>query len=175
MARLRRLTRNQSPMNRRRLSERRHGAPQKEDTWKAGVDVRSWAILTFLASALLAGQAAEEAATPEGKKPFLPWERGAIKFGGFISTFDSTLAFGLNHAAGVSLNAEELLGLDSSLTVFRADAMYRLGKSLRHQLDFTYASYHRDGDATLSEEITINGMTYPIGAHIETVFNFDIL
>ena len=73
------------------------------------------------------------------------------------------------------IDGEQLLGLDSSLTVFRAGAMYRPGKSLRHQLDFDYASYDRTGEATLSQDLTIGGITYPIGAHVETVLNFDII
>jgi hypothetical protein len=137
--------------------------------------IRRWAFTAFFFSTLLASHAADDPTTPTGEKRFLPWERGAIKLGGFISTFDSTLAFGINHAAGVNFNAEELLGLDSSLAVFRVEAMYRPGKSLRHQLDFTYASYHRDGKTTLSEEITINNMTFPVGADVESVFNFDII
>ena len=77
--------------------------------------------------------------------------------------------------SGVIFNAEEIFGLDSTLTVFRVDAMYRPGKSLRHQLDFTYAGYHRDGSTTLSEDITIDGITYPVGAQVESLFNFDII
>jgi hypothetical protein len=129
----------------------------------------------LLASAIVAGRAADDSTTAEGETRYLPWEKGSIKFGGFLSTFDSTLAFGINHAAGVSFNAEELFGLDSGLTVFRAEAMYRPGKSLRHQVDFSYARYHRDGSTTLSEEIDIDGVTYPVGAHVDSLFNFDII
>ena len=111
----------------------------------------------------------------EAEKEFLPWEKGYLKFGGFVAAFSSDLGFGINNAAGVTINAEELFGLDTSLTVFRAEAMYRPGKSLRNQLDISYASYHRDGSATLSEEIEIDGITYPVGARVESVFNFDIV
>lgn len=119
--------------------------------------------------------AGDETATASEGTKFLPWEKGNLKFGGFVAAFTSDLGFGVNNAAGITINAEELFGLDTSLTVFRAEAMYRPGKSLRHQLDVTYASYHRDGGATLSEEIEINGDTYPVGAHVESVFNFDII
>ena len=126
---------------------------------------------------LAADEEAVAATTTSQKsdKGYLPWEKGSVKFGGFISAFDSTLSFGVNHSVGVSFNAEELFDLESSLTVFRAEAMYRPGKSLRNQLDFTYASYERSGGATLSQDITINGVTYPVGAHVESVFNFDII
>jgi hypothetical protein len=138
-------------------------------------DIRRWAVITLLAGVALAGRAAEDAATSTEGKHYLPWEKGSIKFGGFVAAFNSDIGFGVNNAAGVTFNAEELFGLDTSLTVFRVEAMYRPGESLRHQLDFTYASYHRDGTATLSEEIDINGTTYPVGARVKSLFNFDIV
>jgi hypothetical protein len=131
------------------------------------------AVLALLAAFALTLHAAED--PPAGGSRYLPWERGFVKFGGYAAAFDSTLAFGVNNAAGVTFNAEQLFDLDSSLTVFRLDAMYRPGKSLRHQVDFTYASYHRDGNTTLNEDVTINGMTYPVGAKVDTLFNFDII
>src|SRR5690349_6198291 len=118
---------------------------------------------------------AENAFGAENEKGYLPWEKGSIKFGGFISAFDSTLAFGSDAGAGITFNAEDLFGLETSLTVFRAEAMYRPGKSLRHQMDFTYASYNRDGSATLSQDVTIGDVTYPVGARIDSLFNFDII
>ena len=126
-------------------------------------------------AAALAGHAADDTATTGTEKRFLPWEKGSVKFGGFVSAFDSTLAFGVDRGAGVTFNAEDLFGLDTSLTVFRAEAMYRPGKSLRHQVDFIYAGYHRDGSDTLSREITIGDETYPVNARVESVFNFDII
>jgi hypothetical protein len=53
--------------------------------------------------------------------------------------------------------------------------MYRPGESRRHQIDFIYASYHRDGSSTLSEDITIDGVTYPVGAQVDSLFDFDII
>lgn len=138
--------------------------------------IRAGAAMAAFIVPILASHAADDPTAPEGeKKKFLPWEKGSLTFGGFVAAFDSTLAFGVNKAAGVAFNAEELFGLDTSLTVLRAEAMYRPGSSLRHQLDFSYSAYHRDGRATLDQEIEINGMTYPVGAKVESVFNFDII
>jgi len=53
--------------------------------------------------------------------------------------------------------------------------MYRPGKSLRNQIDFSYAGYHRRGTTTLSQGISIGNTTYPVGATVESVFNFDII
>jgi len=135
--------------------------------------LRNPTVLAFMAGAMISGQATAEDAKPESR--FLPWEKGSVKFGGFIAAFDSTIGFGINDAAGVEINAEKLLDLDTSLTVLRLDAMYRPGKSLRHQIDLSWAAYHRDGSATLNEEIEINDMTFPVGAKVDTVFNFDII
>ena len=128
-----------------------------------------------LFGATLICSAAESTTGSDNVRRYLPWEKGSIKFGGFVSAFDSTLAFGTDAGAGITFNAEDLFGLDTSLTVFRAEAMYRPGKSLRHQVDFTYASYHRDGNATLEQDVTIGDETFPVGARIESVFNFDII
>jgi hypothetical protein len=75
----------------------------------------------------------------------------------------------------VKINAEDELGLDSSLTVFRADAMYRPGKSRRNEVDFSFAAYDRTGDVTLTRDLTIRGVTYTAGTEIKTVLNFDII
>lgn len=147
----------------------------KTSTIKPFCTTRSWALVTLLAGTVSVCPAADSSSNSSEGKRYLPWEKGSIKFGGFIAAFDSTIGFGVNDAAGVSFNAEELFDLESSLTVFRAEAMYRPGKSLRHQVDFTYASYHRDGSSTLSEEIDINGTTYPVGAQVESLFDFDII
>jgi len=104
-----------------------------------------------------------------------PWEKGSLQLGGFIATFNSDLRFGSSGGGNANISGEDRLGLDSTLTVFRADAFYRPGESRRHQLDFTYAAYHRDGSSTLSRDLTIGDTTYPIGAQVESVFNFDLI
>jgi hypothetical protein len=104
-----------------------------------------------------------------------PWEKGSIQFSGLIATFHSDLTFGIKGGRNASINGEDVLGLDSSLGVFRADAFYRPGESRRNQLDFTYASYERDGSATLSQALTVGDTTYPVGARVEPVLNFDLI
>jgi hypothetical protein len=94
--------------------------------------IRPWAAAALLAGAALASPAAEDSATSGEGKRYVPWEKGSVKFGGFVAAFESNLGFGVNNAAGVTFNAEEVFNLDSSLLVLRAEAMYRPGKSLRH-------------------------------------------
>ena len=97
-----------------------------------------------------------------------------MRLGGFVASFDSTLGFGLGGGAGIELDAEELLGMDSTLTVFRVDALYRLGESRRHRLDFSFASFNRSAEKTLAERIDIDGEILLPGTQIESVFDFDL-
>ena len=128
---------------------------------------------------LLAGDsvavcAAEDVATAAPDKASQPWEKGSIKVGGFLTAFDSNLSFGVKDYIGVIVDAEDVLGLDSGLTVWRADAMIRPGKRRRHQFDFSYAGFHRRGKTTLTEEIEIGDNILLPGTAVESLFNFDI-
>lgn len=107
-------------------------------------------------------------------QPILPWEKGSVSFGGLAAAFDSTLSLGVN-GIGVNVNAEKLLKLDTELTVFRLNALYRPGESRRNQIDFTYAAYHRSGHGVLDQEIDVGSVTLPVGAQLDTIFNFDII
>src|SRR5262245_19854411 len=49
--------------------------------------------------------AQETAPAPAPESRFLPWEKGSVKVGGFLSTFNSTLTFGANNGSSASLNA----------------------------------------------------------------------
>jgi len=133
-------------------------------------------VTQLLMGGILTGFGADDSTPPPEDKYSLPWEKGSVKFGGFVAAFNSTLGFGLSGGPSVEVKGEDGLGLDSSLTVFRVDALFRPGESRRHQLDFTYAAYHRDSSRTLSEEIDLgDGQILPIGAEVSTVFNFDII
>ena len=133
-------------------------------------------VTLLLTGGILKGLGADDSTPPSEDEYSFPWEKGSVKFGGFVAAFNSTLGFGLTHGPSVEIKGEDGLGLDSSLTVFRVDALYRPGKSRRHQVDFSYAAYHRDASRTLSEEIDLGeGQILPIGANVSTVFDFDII
>ena len=132
----------------------------------------------FMVAALMAtGNAI--AAGPESSFPttqdqdMLPWEKGSIKAGGFLTAFDSNISLGLK-GAGISIDGESLLGLQSTLVVWRAEAMIRPGRSRRHQFDFSYSSFDRNGTTTLNEEIEIGDEILVPGTTISSVFDFDI-
>jgi len=109
------------------------------------------------------------------EKPVEPWEKGALKIGGFISAFDSSLQFGIKQVAGIKIDGESVLGLDSTLALIRGNAMIRPGKSRRHQFDLDVASYHRHGSGVITEEIVIDDETLVPGTQIDSILNFDII
>lgn len=132
-------------------------------------------IVTIIAGATLIARAADDAIAVKSEEFTQPWSKGSVMFGGFIPVFESNLGFGVNGAAGVTVNGEDLLGLETSLTVFRVEAMYRPGKSRRNQLDLIYASYHRSGTTRLDQDLVIGDITIPVDSKVDTVFNFDII
>jgi len=118
------------------------------------------------------GDAKLLAAAPDSTN--LPWEKGSVAFGGFLTALNSTLAFGINNL-GIAINAENTFGLKTELFEIRADALYRPGKTRRNQIDFTYAGFHRNGSAVIGQDIEIGNVTIPAHATVDTVFNFDLI
>lgn len=105
------------------------------------------------------------------------WEKFGANLGVFFSSLDSSLSVGAG--VGVEIDVEEVLGLESSSSVFRADTLWRFSKNRRHRLDLTWFSFRRSGDRVLSEDITIddengNEITIPAGQSVNSYFNLDI-
>jgi len=110
------------------------------------------------------------------KSDWPEWERGILRVGGMIASFNTSISFSLNGAAGISVSGEDLLGLKSNLTTFRADGAWRFGKKKRNTFDFTYAAYNRSASGTVGTQIDLgNGFIIPVGAQTDTLFNFDII
>jgi hypothetical protein len=73
--------------------------------------------------------------------------------------------------AGVIVDVEDALGMESSMSVFRADALYRFGTNRRHQVDFTYYDFRRDATEKIGRVIDWGDNTYPIGTTVDSFFN----
>ena len=105
----------------------------------------------------------------------LLWERFGLKLGGFVTTLNSDARIGsATLGAGVSIDVEEALGLKSSLTVFRADGLYRFGQSRKHRLDVTYYSMRRSATKTLEREFEFEDITFEIGDVVDSFLNLEI-
>ncbi len=99
-----------------------------------------------------------------------PWEKWSLSLGGFASTLASDVRIG-TPGVGAEIDLDEVLGMESSDTVFRIDAAYRFGSSRKHRWDFTWFDLSREATKTLSQEINIDGTIYPLGTTVDSVFD----
>jgi hypothetical protein len=107
----------------------------------------------------------------------MPWEKVGANVGVFLAGLDSSIRIG--SGIGVDIDVEEALDLDSTNTVFRADALWRFTKNKRHRLDLIWFAFRRDGDRRILDDIPIEDddgevIIIPSGTTVETFFDLDI-
>ncbi|MCJ7542723.1 MAG: outer membrane beta-barrel protein, partial [Desulfobacterales bacterium] len=106
-----------------------------------------------------------------------PWEKFNVNLGYFISNVDTNLSLG--SGVGLTVNVEDLLGLDGTSNVFRIDGSWRFTDNRRHRFDLTWFSFHRDGSKTVGQDFTIededgNPIDILAGTQVTSKFNLDI-
>jgi len=104
----------------------------------------------------------------------LPWERFSIQAGVFFVGLNSEATIGTK-GAGVQINPESLLGLDSHETVFRIGASYRFGETRHHRVDLAYFYFDRSATKTLATDIEVNGTPIVAGTTVNSDFNFNVI
>lgn len=105
-----------------------------------------------------------------------PWEKAGLYLGAFVADFNSSLNLGFSGTGvGVSVDGEDLLGLDKDISVFRADAFWRISR--RNRIDLMYYDASRSGSTFLGFVIPDpdGGGDIPLGTRIDTEFDFKIL
>ena len=132
-------------------------------------------IICFFVMLFIIGMFSQPAIAEINDSKDLPWERFSFKLGGYIADLNSELRIGSGTVgAGVSVDVEDALGMESSMSVFRAGALYRFGTNRRHQVDFTYYDFRRDATQKIGRDIDWGDNTYPIGTTVESFFNFRV-
>jgi hypothetical protein len=106
-----------------------------------------------------------------------PWEKFGIQAGYFLSAVDSGVRLGTG--LGVDIDVEDLLGLDSSSSVFRVGALWRFTENRRHRLDFSWFSLNRDGTRRVLEDFSFenkDGETIVVnaGTTVDAFFDVDL-
>jgi hypothetical protein len=104
-----------------------------------------------------------------------PWEKFNLNVGAFLSSTDSSLRIGTG--VGIDLDMEELLGLDTTSTVFRVDGYWRFSDNRRHRADFTWFAFRRDGTNEIGEDFNLelpDGDIVEIAAGTKIKSNFDL-
>ncbi len=108
------------------------------------------------------------------EKSDVPWERFNLNLGVFISTLDSRLAIGGNNI-GVGVDLEDVLGLDTSISAFRADVFWRFTDNQRHRLDLSWFDLSRDATKVLERDFEIGDSVFPVGATVKSKLDMRIL
>jgi hypothetical protein len=106
-----------------------------------------------------------------------PWEKASLNLGYFISDLNTDIRIG--SGVGVAIDVEKALGLDTTNSIFRIDALWRFTDSRRHRLNFTWLSFDRDGLRTIGQDIEYedkdgNIITIPLGTQVTSEFDLDI-
>ena len=102
-----------------------------------------------------------------------PWERFSLSLGGFATTINSDVSLG-SEGLGISVDVEDALGMDSSVSVIRVEGFWRFSRNLRHRLDLGWFDISRDSSTTLLQDITIDDTLFPLGTKITSSFDLEI-
>ena len=106
-----------------------------------------------------------------------PWEKFSLDLGYFFANTDTNVRLG--SGLGVSVDMEDLLGLDSTDSAGRVRALWRFTDNRRHRLDFQWFGFRRDGSNTIEQDIPYkdkdgNDQVIEAGTYLESFFDFDI-
>lgn len=105
-----------------------------------------------------------------------PWERFSLNVGGFVATLNSDFRLGSDAlGAGIDVSPEDALGLDSSLFVFRADALWRFTNNRRHRFELSYYDLRRASTKNLEADIQINDKIFSAGTTVDTLFDLQVI
>jgi len=104
----------------------------------------------------------------------LPWEKFSIQGGAFFAGLNDKVTVG-TQGAGVAIDLENALGLDTQNQIFRAGAMYRIGETRRHRVDLDYLYFNRTATKAIGQDILVDNVTVAAGTNVETTFNYQII
>lgn len=143
-------------------------------------------VIGMVVSVLLFGTGAAQAETgsdgftvrseglvPVEPKPDLP-DRFKFAFGSYVvSDFNSTVSLAdTDLGAGIGFNPSQALGLDFQQSVLRIEGYYRFTKN--QALTYSWYSINSTGDVTLDQQIDWGDTTIPVGATVQSEFDYDI-
>jgi len=83
-----------------------------------------------------------------------PWEKFSFNAGLFAALADTNVQFGSD--LGVSVNLEDLLGMDTENQVFRLNSYWRFSDNRKHRLDIAWFSFNRSASTKMTDDIIID-------------------
>jgi hypothetical protein len=104
----------------------------------------------------------------------LPWEKFSVQGGIFFAGLNNKVTVG-TEGAGVAVDVEQALGLDTQNTVFRLGTLYRIDQKRRHRVDLDYLYFNRSASKTIGKEIEVDNVVLVAGTKVETTCNYQII
>jgi hypothetical protein len=104
----------------------------------------------------------------------LPWEKFNVQGGIFFAGLNDKVTVG-SEGAGVAIDLEQALGLDTQNTIFRLGTLYRIGEKRRHRVDLDYLYFNRKATKNIGQDILVDNVTIAAGTKVETTFNYQII
>ena len=78
-------------------------------------------------------------------------------------------------SVGLEVSPEDALGLDSSVSAFRADALWRFTSNRRHRFDLSYIDLRRASTKTLEADIQIKDRVFSTGTTVDSLFDVQVI
>lgn len=101
-----------------------------------------------------------------------PWHRYVVSLGGILVTTNSSARVGTT-GAGISIDPDEALGFDSSVSSVRLAGSWRFSENRKHRVDLSWLDLSRNASKTLQQDLEIgSGVVLPAGSKVES--NLDI-
>jgi len=130
--------------------------------------------LLILSAALLALSAGTVLAEDEGGGERETWKRFDVRVGGFLNAVNSNIMLGAE-GVGVNIDVEELLGLKSRTTAFRAAGFWRYTENRRHRLELSWFAVRRSTDHVIDRNIDLGDTLFLEGTLIKSSLDIDII
>jgi len=116
-------------------------------------------------------------ANPSALNPHA-WEKLSVSLGAFVSNTNTGVRVG--SGLGVDVDVEDVLGLETSDTVLRAEALWRFTPNRRHRLDASWFALRRAASRTIGEDFDIkdrhgNTITIRAGSQVDSHFDLDVI
>lgn len=130
-------------------------------------------ICTVLFAAMALGQVSISLAEEGPANVWMEQDRSAIQVGAYFANFDTKIRLSPGPAeSGTIVDAEGDFGLDDSSAnlFFHADYRFRH----RHRIDFAFYDLSRDGSNVIERDIEFGDVTFPVGATVNTKFDYQI-